>query len=178
MKHSFALIACLALVVGCALPESAYKNPGQPEALLDKSAERVSFSLAPKTAIADLTAWVDKDQPTRAELSCSADNLMCQRAEDVLRSFAVPFKHIAAKQNSSDIVLVYERITARKCDNSYIDNRHNFRNLHHPAFGCSVASNIMQTISNPQQIINPALSGLRDAEKAVQDVDAYHNSAK
>lgn len=178
MKYSLLLVACLALISGCkALPESAYKTPGQPEALLDKSAERVSFSLSTKTAIADLTSWIDKDQPTKAELSCQQDNPQCMKASKVLSSFSVPITFVAAKKNTSDIVLIYERITARDCTNSFIDNRHNFRNLHHPAFGCSVSANILQSVSNHQQIINPALSASQDAEKAVQAIEAYHGTS-
>lgn len=176
MKYSFLLVTCLIFVAGCALPESAYKTSGQPESLLNKSVERVSFSLAPNEALADLTAWIDNDQPTRAELSCSSDDILCVRASEMLSSFGVPFAFIKAQESSSDVVLFYERITASNCENSFVDNRHNFRNLNHPTFGCSVAANILQSVSDHQQFINPALSDLQDAEKAVQIMDAYHNS--
>lgn len=178
MKYNIILLACVSLAAACSpLPDQAYKTPGQPESLLEKSSERVSFSLAPKTALDDLTSWIDKDQPSKATLSCAKDNATCSRAAAVLKSFGVPYNYVAPKKKSSDIVLIYERITVQNCENSFVDNRHNFRNLHYPSFGCSVSANIVQTV-NSQQITNPALSGLSDAEKAVRAIDAYKNGTE
>ena len=51
---------------------------------------------------------------------------------------------------------------------TFIDNRDNPHNLNHPTFGCSIAANIVQHVSDKQQFVNPDIMSVPDAKKAVQ----------
>ena len=53
--------------------------------------------------------------------------------------------------------MLYERVAAYNCVNRYVNNSSNNANLNHPAFGCSVASNIVQSVTDKRQFTNPAL---------------------
>lgn len=170
MKKLIITLLALSAVACAPLPKQAYTNPGQPENLLDKSAERVTLSFSSPRGLADLTDWVNKDQPSRAELLCNKSEANCMRAARILASFNVPVSYQAPKKTGSGAVLVYNRVVTHRCDNSFISNHHNSRNLNHPAFGCSIATNMVQMISDHQQIINPPLSGLPNANQAVQAI--------
>lgn len=175
MKHYIFLVLTVLAVSACEkLPNKAYSLPVRPETLLDSSAERVSFGLASPKSGQEITDWINKDQPTRAELSCVKDQPNCRKAIQILSSFSVPYK-LVTKAGSDNVVLIYSRIVTRDCNNSFISNHHNMRNLNHPAFGCSVAANTLQMISDQQQILNPLLSGYQDARTQMRNVTAYQN---
>lgn len=175
MKKSLVLILTLLALSACeTLPNKAYSLPVRPESLLDSSAERVSFGLSIPKSAQELTDWINKDQPSRAELNCAKDKPNCRKAIQILSSFSVPYKHVQ-KAGGDSIALVYNRVVARSCNHSFISNHHNVRNLNHPAFGCSVASNTLQMMSDQQQILNPLLSGNQDAATQVRRLNAYEN---
>jgi hypothetical protein len=155
----------------CHAPRAAYYNRGAPESLLDVSSEVVNLPIATPAQVNELSSWLNSDQPTRAELYCNDTNLDCQNAVEVLELFAVPFIRIPSAESTA--TLVYERTLARDCDQRYIDNRSNPYNLNHPAFGCALAGNIVQHVSDKKQFVKPGLLGLRDAKKAVQNVEQY-----
>lgn len=169
MKHSILLFTLGLLLAGCSVPENAYVKRGQPESLLDISSERVSFNLDSPVAVQELTSWVDNDQPDRAELNCAASNSLCENAQDVLDSFAVPFEiGFSNKTPHHTIVLVYERVIARDCQNTFQSNHRNAHNFNHKAFGCSNAVNMLQMIGDRQQIYAPVLVDYQDAEQALK----------
>jgi hypothetical protein len=177
MRISFVVLS-LALMAACThLPDKEYRSPGQPESLISKSSERVSFSLKTAKFDSELSNWLDKDQPTRAQLGCTATEASCRKAEKILRSYGVAIERNAAAKKDT-VVLLYDRIVARTCDNGYISNHHNYRNLNHPAFGCSVASNSLRMVTNQQDFVKPALSGLPDGQKAAQAITRAQGAPK
>ena len=62
-------VAALALTA-CGKPpaDSAYLNRGGPESLLDVSSEVVSLNGTNRAELKELSNWIEKDQPTRAEI--------------------------------------------------------------------------------------------------------------
>ena len=172
----FLLISFAALsLTACAadIPPAAYANRGTPESLLDVSSEVVTVDLSTDESLGELTQWVEGDQPTRAEIRCAEGNMRCAQAEQTLALYNVQSERVAS--SGSEIDLVYERVIAHDCENRYIDNRINPYNLHHPAFGCSNASNMVQMVSDRQQFVNPSLLGLYDGKKAYQNAKSYQN---
>ena len=173
---NFLLLSFTALYLcGCSanIPPQSYANRGTPESLLDVSSEVVTVDLSSDESLRELTQWVEGDQPTRAEIRCSDDNMLCSQAEQTLSLYNVQRERVAS--SGSEIDLIYERVIAHDCENRYIDNRINPYNLSHPSFGCSNASNMVQMVSNRQQFVNPSLQGLYDGKKAYQNVKAYQN---
>jgi hypothetical protein len=166
------LLASLLLLFSCKAPNEAFFNRGEPESLLDVSSEVVNLPVATSAQVNELSSWVNRDQPTRAELYCRASDPHCQDAAQVLELFDIPTLKVPSGQSA--ITLVYERTLARDCEARYIDNRHNQRNLSHPTFGCATAANIVQHVSDKQQFVNPALSSPGDAAKAAQVIDRYN----
>lgn len=175
MKHITLFLGCiLGLVAACSpLPAKHYRSPGQPESLLDKTSEKVSFGLKTKTFEKDLTSWLDKDQPTRAMVACNDTTQGCKQSKRILKSFNVPFESVAPTKQGEAVTLIYDRLNTRKCQNQFISNHHNFRNTNHPSFGCSVSTNSLLMINEVEQLVNPPLSGMQDAEKAVNKIDHY-----
>ncbi len=165
---AFSLSACAANI-----PPQAYANRGTPESLLDVSSEVVTVDLSSDESLAELTQWVEGDQPTRAEIRCEEGNLRCNQAQQTLSLYNVQSERVAS--TGSEIDLIYERVIAHDCENRYIDNRINPYNFNHPAFGCSNASNMVQMVSDRQQFVNPSLLGLYDGKKAYQNVKSYQN---
>lgn len=66
------------------------------------------------------------------------------------------------------VTLVYERILARDCSQRYVDNSNNNWNTHYASFGCSVAANTVQQVSDKQQFVHPSLMDVPLATGAVQ----------
>ncbi len=164
--------AMLCVITACSkIPPEAHYARGQPESLLDVSSEVVNFSIVESHSVDELAQWINQDQPTRAELYCPADNLLCAQSQDVLDLYGVPTFYIPSPEPS--VALVYERILARGCENRYIDNTANPYNLNHPTFGCSVAVNMLQMVSDKQQFVNPNLMDYQDAKKALQSYRNY-----
>jgi hypothetical protein len=88
-------------------------------------------------------------------------------AQKVLDLTGVPTLLVPSPNFS--VALVYERILARDCNPRYIDNGSNYYNANHPAFGCAMAANIVQHVSDKQQFVSPNLSDDPLARRAVTD---------
>lgn len=174
MKRTFSLrsliiASALALTAcGPVPPDSAYLNRGGPESLLDVSSEVVTLGTASDHELDELAKWIERDHPTRAELNCAPGDKRCDEAEKILELEGVPI--VTGNSVDRSVTLVYERILARDCDQRFKDNRANFYNTNHPAFGCSVAANIVQHVTNKQEFISPNLSDDPSAKRAVTDM--------
>jgi hypothetical protein len=153
------------------IPPEAYYNRADPESLLDASSEIVNFELRDEQSLDEMVSWVNQDQPTRAELYCQDGNPLCQQAQSALEQFGVQVTPVASDDQL--VTLVYERILARDCDNRYIDNSINPYNLNHPAYGCSIAVNMVQSITDKRQLTSPPLSDYVDGLQTQRTMDAY-----
>jgi hypothetical protein len=170
-KILLASVGIMALA-GCSImPPEAYYDRGQPESLLDVSSEVVNLPVHSESSLDELTNWINKDQPSRAELYCSPASSQCQAAQDVLDLYGVPT--LVMPSDDSMVSLVYERVLARDCENRYIDNSVNPYNLNHPTFGCSLSVNMVQMVSDKHQFVRPNLMDNPDARKAVQAYQSY-----
>lgn len=161
-------IATLALSA-CGNPPTAssYLDRG-PESLIDVSAEIVNLSITNSSEVKELASWIDRDHPTRAELSCVAGTKQCVDAQKVLELNGVPHAYGTNAENS--VTLYYDRILARDCDQRYVDNTHNSYNTNHPHFGCAVSANIVQHATDKQQFVSPNLSDAPSAVRGVNDI--------
>jgi hypothetical protein len=173
MKLSLAALAFLALALSACErpPASAYFDRGGPESLIDVSSEVVNLTIHSDQELNELSEWINRDQPTRAELYCTDGDPMCEEAKQVLDLYGVPTLMVPSGEQA--VTLLYERILARDCEQRFIDNNDNLYNLNHASFGCSVAANTVQHVSNKQQFVNPNLMDYPGAEKAVQAFDNY-----
>jgi type IV pilus biogenesis protein CpaD/CtpE len=151
--------------------ESAFFSRGGPEVLLDVSSEVVNLDIANSAKPDELSVWISKDKPTRAELYCIANDPRCKQAEKLLKSQSIATAVIPSADNS--VALIYERILARDCNQRFVDNTHDYYNAPHPAFGCSTSANIVQHVSNKREFVNPNLS---DTPSAVGGVAAYQRA--
>ncbi|PZP87245.1 MAG: hypothetical protein DI582_00290 [Azospirillum brasilense] len=160
------VVSALALSACTKPPASAFYNRGTPESLLDVSSEVVNLSVADQPALAELSTWIKNDQPTRAELYCNEGDPRCTEALKVLDLHGVPTMTVPSGEYS--VALVYERLLARDCRQQFVDNSRNPYNAPHPSFGCSIAANMVQHVSNKQQFISPNLTDVPPATNAVQ----------
>ncbi len=165
-KSAFALFVCVVLLQGCAGKRPAISSP---ESLIDKSSERVTFSLATPSARQDIAEWLQKDLPSRVELECEAGDGTCILVNKELSANNIPVE-IGAAGGQPKAVLIYERFAARACDNKFRDNSFNPLNRNQPALGCSVASNVVQSVANADQFVNPPMMGNASAAAAVKAV--------
>jgi type IV pilus biogenesis protein CpaD/CtpE len=163
IPSSFALIVLIGLTACMEQPDSAYFNRGGPESLLDVSSEVVNLNIGSAAEVKSLASWVQQDVPTRAELYCNALEARCKQARQALELKGVPVMVVSSPTNTA--TLVYERILARDCNQRYIDQTPNHANAPHPAFGCSVAANMVQHVSDKQQFINPEIMDLPSADR-------------
>lgn len=162
-----ALTAALFAAAACKPPhDSAYFNKGTPESLLDVSSEVVNLSVADPQELKQLSSWVADDRPTRAELYCSDGDIRCNEARRILDRHGISTTMVPSPQYS--VTLIYERILARDCNPRYVENSSNNWNTHYASFGCSVAANAVQQVSDKQQFINPSLMDVPRATSAVQ----------
>jgi hypothetical protein len=162
------LLACATLLQAC----SGQKAPNiiTAESLIDRSSERVTFSLAAPSAKQDITEWLAKDMPSRVELECaSGDNGLCNLIAQELDQRGVLVQMGTAVGQPKEI-LIYERFVARSCDNRYKNNSFNPLNRNYAALGCSVSSNIVQSVSDSAQFTNPPMMGDAPANQAVRAV--------
>lgn len=174
MKKTSYLAAVAVLLSACSqIPDEAYFNRGSPYSLLDASSEVVNVALVSEDSVAEVVQWVDQDQPTQAELYCLDGDPVCMQTLETLEMFRVPVHYVSAADNN--LVLIYDRIVARDCDNRYMDNPVNPYNLSHKSFGCSTAVNMVQMVGDKRQFTSPALLDFRDGDKAVQDYETYMN---
>lgn len=168
-SHFLTLALLLGTLSACEdIPDAAYFNRGSPEALLDRSTERVSIALGESNAQDELIYWLNQEQPTRAEISCAEGDFSCSVARHTLEKFGVTDVKRAPSQNGAAVHLIYERVVARDCDNRYLDNPHNPYNLNHPTFGCSTIVNAVQMVADKRQFTNPALHDNMDGRRAYQ----------
>ncbi len=175
-KTLYIVTLCVVLVACSQIPKEAYFSRGAPEGLLDTSSEVVNLQITSPVSVQEITNWVNKDQPTRADLACQNGNTLCAEVQEVLHQFGVPVKYTPTPANN--VALIYERVLARDCENRYIDNPVNPYNLNHPTFGCSTTVNVVQMVGDKHQFTNPALMDYTDAAKATQLVDSYREIKK
>lgn len=172
-------LVVLAAVLGLAAckkpPATAYYNRGGPESLLDVSSEVVNLSVADPAALNELSTWINQDQPTRAELYCSEGDMRCSQARRVLDQHGIPTMVVPSGEYS--VALVYERILARDCHQSFVDNTSNAWNANHPAFGCAIAGNMVQHVSNKQQFVSPNITDVMPATQAVRAYERAYSIA-
>jgi len=167
-KNLLITASLIAALAACSqIPKEAYYNRGQPESLLDNSSEVVNVSIHSPASIDEITTVINKDQPTRAELKCSEGDGLCSETQSVLHQFGVPVRYTPSSE--STVALIYERLQARDCENRYIDNMINPYNLNHPTFGCTMAVNIVQQVTDKRTFVNPPLMDAANAGTAVQN---------
>lgn len=158
-------------LTACGGYEDGAFSRGTPERLLDVSSEVVNLGVGTSAQVDELSQWIGRDQPTRAELYCSEGAPLCREAREVLELYGVPL--VFAPSNTQTVTLVYERVLARDCDQTFRDDLHDWRNRNHAAFGCAISANIVQHVSQKQQFVSPNLGDYRDAESAVNDYRNY-----
>lgn len=168
--RSLVAVSAVLVLAACGVrpPDSAYQTRGGPEALLDVSSEVVSLGTGSALDIKELEAWIARDQPSRAELNCTAADKYCRDAQRILEKASVPLAFGANAGPS--VTLVYTRIVARDCNPRYVDNSLDFYNRNHPAFGCAISANMVQHVTNKQEFINPSLSDDPSAVRGVNDL--------
>jgi hypothetical protein len=165
----------LALVSACDVKRAPTFGRGAPESLLDVSSEVVNLGVRNPTEVDELSHWIGRDQPTRAELYCEEGSTLCREARQVLDLYGVPVSAIPSPANT--VTLVYERVLARDCNPRFEDDLRDWTNDNHPAFGCAIAANIVQHVSHKQQFVSPNLTDYRDAESAVTNYQNYQRPA-
>jgi hypothetical protein len=163
--------ATLALAACGTKPPTAAFNRTSAESLLDVSAEVVNLSVADAKSVADLAEWIERDVPTRAELYCTGSEPSCKDAKKAFELMGVPVTVMGGGTQMA--TLVYERILARDCNPSFVDNKPNYYNAPTPSFGCAVSANMIQHVSDKQEFVNPALS---DKPNATGAVSAYNRA--
>jgi hypothetical protein len=151
------------------IPAEAGFTRGQPESLLSVNSESISIDLGQRNAISQLVNYINND-PTRAVLTCS-NSIMCSRAESLLSSYGVAYEVQSGAGNSVEIV--YDRVSARDCDNKFVSNHNNPYNLSHTTFGCSSAMNQAMMVRDKRQFTDPLVLGPYDGFKAAQNYDSY-----
>lgn len=154
-------------------PNSAFLNRGGPESLLDVSSEVVNLNAASASDMVELSNWIDHDQPTRAQLNCDGTDKRCGEARKILELHGVPVVPGTGTSNDQSVSLMYERILARDCNQRYVDRVTNDHNVASPSFGCSVAANMVQQVTDKQEFISPNVSDDPSAKRAVND---YHRA--
>lgn len=175
MKRHIFLLSKLLLVSGLSacnsIPIEAHYNRGAPESLLDISSEVVSVELVSEQSVDEIVNWIETDHPSRAELNCFEGDPLCIKSEDVLKLYGLDYEVIASDR--TEVLLVYERVIARDCESRYIDNSVNPYNLHSPTYGCSVAANMLQMVTDKRQFVSPALLDYMDAASAIRGYNSF-----
>ena len=168
-KYGFA--ACFLLLAACDKPAPEYVNSGDPERLLIYSSETVILDLDSKKSLTKLSELVVRDRPVMAELGCSLVKSRCAQAKEIFERNGVPLRFASEKNNN--VKLSYDRVIARDCEQHFIDNMSGSRSFTHPAFGCAIAGNMVQMVSDKRQFANPDLLDFPDAEKLNQSYRDY-----
>lgn len=166
MKKFRVFLPTIMLLSACNdIPRESFFNRGDPESLLDVSSEVVTVQLASDRSVDEVVDWVDRDQPTRAELLCTESAPACTAAKEVMGLYGIEYTVVPSEENAAH--LIYERVSTRDCEHRYIDNHINPYNMSHPAYGCATASNMVRMVSDKRQFVNPALLDYLDGEKGV-----------
>ena len=159
MKHAFALFrltSCLLTLGACQpVPPEAYRNPGDPEKLLVASSDLVTVDLTDKNYAKHLRDTLKQNPPTRAVLNCAPANKPCAKAGQMLNQYKIATE---STDGGNTVTLVYEHVTARDCNNRYVDNSQNQRNLNYSSFGCSITGNTVQMVTDKRQFTNPSVA--------------------
>ncbi len=159
------------------LPKEAYYTHGQPESLFIHSKQQKQFAVNSKANVKEILNWVKNENPSTASLACQDDSKYCNKIERVLERGGVTTTRSQAEHNS--VTFTYDHTAARDCDAHYIDNMINPYNLNHPAFGCSVAVNTVQMVTNKKVFSDPHLmDDIEDGRKGVQSTDLYNTPSK
>lgn len=177
MKKTATLITVILLGACNEMPPGVYYNRGDPETLLDRSSETVSFSLRSHDSLNEMETMLRQDPPTRAVLGCRATDKLCGQAKALLDAQGVASEWDSSGKVSG-VSLEYDRVMARDCENRYIDNSINPYNLQHPTYGCSLIANAVQMVSDKRQFANPGLLDYQDGEKAQQAYRLYETPPK
>lgn len=169
------LLSLTALVASCSeIPPQAYYTHGKPESLIVSSTRESGFDIQGKASVKRIMKWVAKSHPADAALSCREASKACNKLEHMLRERGIATTRIMAETDS--VSFSHKHVAVRDCKNGYIDNPINPYNLNHPVFGCSVAANSAQQITDRRTLIDPPLMDLDDAQKGVQVVGEYQKA--
>ncbi len=163
---------CLATLAGCGIApnEDQFASRGRPESLLDHSTEVVTLGISSTAERRELTDWIARDKPSRAQLTCTATEKSCNEAKKILTARGVSIVPASNATPKPEVTLVYERVTARDCDPRFVDTQANFYNVNSTNFGCSVAANIVQHVSDKKQFTAPNKLDPAPATRAVNDI--------
>ncbi|MBL0320022.1 MAG: hypothetical protein IPP74_12160 [Alphaproteobacteria bacterium] len=170
MKKLHLVLLSSLLLAACTHPAVSVVSPGQPESLLDVATQKVTLPLRTQEQVDQLVKHLEHEQPANASLQCNpAVNPLCQAAQETLQLYGISSQ---LEQGTQDTVtLVYNRIAAKPCDNRFVSNHYNLTNQNHKAFGCSVASNMVQMVTDRSQFTDPHILDLPDASNAVSVYD-------
>jgi len=164
------IVVCLFSISACSqIPPEAYYTRGQPESLLDVTSEKVNIAFTSPASADELTRWLDDEAPDNAIVTCASK--LCDKIQQILDQYDIEYSVAGGTQDG--VSLVYENIAAYDCDNRFISNHNNPYNLNHKNFGCSVAANVVMSVSDKAQFVRPKLLGQYDGEKATQNYDTY-----
>lgn len=171
LSSGYSILALLLLSSCIGEPSTKDVRASAPERLIDTSLETKNLSLGTKNSVSALTKIVSEDRPSSAELGCSLSSTRCAQAKEIFERNSIPFSLSGEKANS--VVLSYKKVSVRDCNPQYIDDMGGGRSVNHSGFGCAVASNTVQMVSNRRQFVEPNLLDFPDAEKAVQSYSEY-----
>lgn len=173
IRSGLLALTAISLSACGAPPEDVdFLNRGGPESLLDTSREVVNLKVGSTMNLEELSEWLGRDRPSRAELHCASSDKICSDARKILELQGVPVSQ--GQLGDSSVTLVYERVTMRDCDSSYVDNTPNPYNTSHPNFGCSVASNIVNHVSDKHEFIRPGSLDMPNSGRGVNDMVRAH----
>lgn len=163
----FTFLACLLSLSACGStqPSEFSVDRGAPERLIDTSSEVSTFSLTSKNSLSKLSKALSGEPVSKAVLKCSLTSSKCAQAKEMLERRSIPFKVSAEKGNA--VLLTYEKVVVRDCNPRFADNTKDSSRNNHPAFGCAVSANIVQSVTDKKDFTNPSLLDYPDAEKAV-----------
>lgn len=169
----FVSIAFVSLLTACAdIPEYEYRSRGQPEDLLDITHEQVIIPLDSAKGIDDLISWLGNTTPSEAVVQCAVQDMLCKNASRSLADFSIPYTQQSIS-GGNQVVLVYQHIAVRDCDQRTEYTPYNAYNLSQPNIGCSLATNMANMVRDKRQFINPAMLGLMDASQAAATYGDY-----
>ncbi len=140
---------------------------------MDVSSEVVSVEMVSEQSTQEIVNWIETDQPSRAEINCFEGDPLCAKAEETLQLYGLEYDITGSDR--TEVLLVYERVITRDCENRYIDNSVNPYNLYHPTFGCSIAANMVQMVADKRQFVSPALLDYADAASMVNAYNRFIN---
>jgi len=173
MKHTVWITTSLLLVLTSCAPNipSAHYNL-TPEGMIDVAREEVTVPLDRPQGLDDLATWLEQSAPSHAILECAQGDALCSSAQRMLNNVGVPAAW-RTSNGSNQVMLSYEKLTVRKCDQRSVDRKNRYNNLRHKALGCSVVSNTLNAVSDKRQFINPEKLGYLDGTQAVIIYDDY-----